>query len=127
MPQLTERCDLWRFQAQEDGTDEMALVLAAVPCLRVPISSTDKIASALSAPTTDSAPSAYMHSEGRESTDLFLLPNWLEVRPDDELHRGRYTDNSGDVVPFRYTVDGIRNYETFAYQQTICVFASLMR
>jgi hypothetical protein len=125
--QLTETCDLWRMVLQPNGGREMSAVLTRVPCLRVPVSTIDKVEAALSAATTNTNPSEYFRSEARQSTDMFLLPDWLQVQTDDELRRGRYTDNNGDIVPYRYSVDGIRTYETFGYQGTICVFCSLLQ
>lgn len=126
MPQLTERCDIWRF-VQGDETKPMTRVFTALPCLRVPVSSFDKVAAALSAATTDTQPSEFFRSESRESTDLFLVPTWANIRADDEIRRGRYTDNNGDPVQYRYSVDGIRTYESFAYQDTKAVFAALLQ
>lgn len=122
--QLTEQCDVWRMVLQPGGGRMMSAVFTRVPCLRVPVSGFDKVAAALSNANTASAPSEFMHSEARESTDVFLVPDWLPLRTDDELRRGRYTDNNGTVVPHRYSVDGMRNYESFAYQDTKAVFCS---
>lgn len=126
MPQLTDRCEVWRF-VQADGSKPMTAVYTRVPCLRVPVSSFDKVAAALSAATTGTQPSEFTRSEARESTDVFLVPSWITLRTDDELRRGRYTDNNGTVVPYRYSVDGIRAYDSFGYQDTIGVFASLLQ
>lgn len=126
MPQLTERCELWRLTTNtESGKKQMTAILTAIPCLRVPISTFDKVAAPLSAPDTASIPAEYMHSQARQSTDVFLLPDWVAVRPDDEIRRGRRTNNVGQVVAHIYNVDGIRDYETFGYQNTVAVFATL--
>lgn len=127
MPQLTERCDLWRMVGTDDGGKTMQIVYAHVLCLRVPISSFDKLASALSAATTGTTPSQFYRSEGRQSTDVFLVPSWLPVQTDDELRRGRRTDINGNPVQYRYTVAGIRDYEDFGYQDTNAVFCQSMQ
>ena len=127
MPQLTERCDIWRMTGRQDGGKIMKVVYPAVPCLRVPISSFDKVAAALSASTRDSSPSEYFRSEGRQSTDVFLLPRWVIVLTDDELRRGRRLDANGNPVQYRYTVAGIRDYETLGYQDTNAVFCQSMQ
>lgn len=125
MPQLTERTDLWRMVGTYDGGKTMKAVLTQVPCLRVPISSFDKLAAALTA--RDTTPSESFRSQGRQSTDVFLLPAWVDVREDDELRRGRRTDITGTVVPFRFTVNGVRDYEQFGYQDTRAVFCESTR
>jgi hypothetical protein len=126
--QLTDQCDLWRLVLQTTGENNgkklKQAILTAVPCLRVPISKFDVIASPLSAANTNSVPSQFMHSEARASTDVFLMPQYVEIRPDDELHRGRYTNNAGQLVAFIYTVNGIQTYDTFAYQDKIIVFCT---
>lgn len=126
MPQLTERCDVWRF-VQSGSAKPITAVYTRVPCLRVPISSFDKVMAALSSATTDTQVSEYFRSEGRASTDVFLMPDWVNVRTDDELRRGRYLNNDGQTVQYRYNVDGIRTYESFAYQDTIAVFAASLQ
>lgn len=123
MPQLTERCDVWRMVGTYDSGKQMKAVYTRVPCLRVPVSSFDKLASALAARSTGSTES--FRPEGRESTDLFLLPTTFQVQYDDEIRRGRRTDVTGTVVPYRFTINGIRDYETLGYQNTIAVFCTL--
>ena len=125
MPQLTERCDIWRMVGTYDGGKSMQAVYTRVPCLRVPISSFDKVAAALAA--RDTGATEGFHVEGRESTDVFLLPSWLPVKIEDELRRGRFTSVSGAVQQYRYTVDGTRDYETFGYQDVIAVFCTITR
>lgn len=125
MPQLTERCDVWRMVGTYEGGKTMQAVYTRVPCLRVPISSFDKLAAALTA--RDTSPTESFRSQGRQSTDVFLLPAWADIREDDELRRGRRTDITGQVVPYRYKVNGIRDYETFGYQDTRAVFCESTR
>jgi hypothetical protein len=124
--QLTERTDVWRMVGTYDGGKTMQAVLTRVPCLRVPISSFDKLASALSASTRSNSPAEFFRSQGRESTDVFLLPAWVTVKTDDELRRGRRVDINGNAVPYRYTVNGVRTYETFGYQDQLAVFCQSM-
>lgn len=123
--QLTERTDIWRFVGAYDGGRTQQLVYTQVPCLRVPLSSFDKLAGALSSSMRPSVPSEYFRSEGRQATDVFLLPTWVAVRADDELRRGRRTDINGNVVANRYTVSGIRTFESFAYQDQQAVFCEI--
>jgi hypothetical protein len=123
MPQLTERTDIYRMVGTYDGGKTTQAVYTRVPCLRVPISSFDQVAAALVARTTGETES--FRSEGRSSTDLFLLPDWVNVQIEDELRRGRRTDITGAVVPFRYTVDGVRDYEGLGYQNTVAVFCTI--
>jgi hypothetical protein len=123
MPQLTERCDIWRMVGTFEGGKQMEAVYTRVPCLRVPISSFDKVANALVVRNTGNTES--FRSEGREATDVFLLPTWVPVQYDDELRRGRRTDITGQVVPYRYTVGGIRDYEGLGYQDTVAVFCAI--
>lgn len=122
MPQLTERTDIWRMVGAYDGGKTMKAVYTRVPCLRVPISSFDKVAAALVARSTGSTES--FRSEGRSSTDVFLLPSWVGVQVEDELRRGRRTDITGTVGQYRYTVDGLRDYEGLGYQSTVAVFCT---
>jgi hypothetical protein len=122
--QLTDQCDIWRLTLQENGTKQKQAILTRLPCLRVPISKFDVLAAPLSAANTNSVPSEFMHSEARGSTDVFLLPDWAVVRPDDELRHGRYTNNAGTLVAFIYTVSGIQTYGTFGYQDKIIVFCA---
>lgn len=124
MPQLTERCDIWRMVGTYDGGKQMQAVHTQVPCLRVPISSFDKLAGALAASMRGNIPSESFRSEGRESTDVFLIAAWMSVQPDDELRRGRRIDINGNAVPYRYTVGGVRAYEGFGYQDTHAVFCT---
>lgn len=125
MPQLTETCAIYRMALQENGTKTLTAVYARLPCLRVPVSKFDVIAAPLSAATTTSPPSEFFRSEGRQSTDLFLVPAWVTVLPDDELQRGRFTNNDGQVVPYRYTVSGMQTFETLAYQDTLALYTYL--
>ena len=122
MPQLTEQCEVWRMVGQYDGGKQMEAVYTRVPCLRVPISSFDKVAAALVARSTGATES--FRSEGRTSTDVFLLPSWLSVQVEDEIRRGRRLDVRGAAVPYRYTVDGVRDYEGLGYQDTVAVFCA---
>lgn len=123
MPQLTERTDVWRMVGRFDGGKTEQPVYTRVPCLRVPISSFDKVTAALVARNTASAGESF-RSEDRQSTDVFLLPSWVLVQTDDEFRRGRRTDNTGAAVPYRYTVNGVRDYEQFGYQDVIAVFCT---
>lgn len=107
MPQLTERCDIWRMAGNFDGSKSMQAIYTRTPCLRVPISSFDKVAAALVARSTGSTES--FRSEGLSSTDVFLLASWVPVQIGDELRRGRRVDLTGTVQPYRYTVDGLRD------------------
>lgn len=127
MPQLTEKCDVWRMVGRYDGGKSMSAVYTAVPCLRVPISNFDKVAAALSAATTGSSPSESFQAQGRESTAVFLVPAYLVIQPDDELRRGRRIDINGNAVAYRYTVTGVRDYDGFAYQDTHAVFCRSMQ
>jgi hypothetical protein len=122
MPQLTERCDVWRMVGTYDAGKTEKPVYTRVPCLKVPMSSFDKVAQSLVG--RSSAASESFRSGGRESTDLFLLPSWVPVLTDDELRRGRRVDVTGAVQPYRYTVNGIRDYEGLGYQDTIAVFCT---
>jgi hypothetical protein len=108
--------------AYEQGKT-MKAVYTRVPCLRVPVSSFDKVANALMA--RDTGGSESFRAEGRSSTDVFLVPKWVAVQTDDELRRGRRTDITGTVGPYRYTVDGLRDYEGLGYQSTVAVFCTL--
>jgi hypothetical protein len=121
--QLTgkSRLAVWRF-VQAGSAKTMSAVYTSLPYVRVPISTFDQVVASLSSATTDTQPSDYWRSEGRDSTSIFLLPDWANVRTDDELRYGRYTDNNGDLVQYRYSVDGVRTYEGFGYQDTIAVF-----
>lgn len=123
--QLTESCDIWRMVGTFDQGKTMTAVYKRVPCLRVPISSFDKVAAALAARNTGMTEG--FHVEGRESTDVFLLPSWVAVQSEDELRRGRFTGITGTVQQYRYTVDGARDYETFGYQDVIAVFCTITR
>lgn len=121
--QLTERCDVWRMQGTYDQGRRETLVLSRVPCLRVPVSSFDKVASALVARSTGSSES--FRPQDRESTDLFLLPSWAAVQEEDEVRQGRRVDVTGAVQPNRYTVDGVREFTGLgSYQDTIAVFCT---
>lgn len=122
MPQLTDRCELWRFVGQYDASKNLQAVYTRVPCLRVPISSFDRLASAISASSRGTSPSESFRSEARESTDVFLVPNWVRILADDELRRGRRVDINGNAVAYRYTVDGIRDYDGLGYQDALAVF-----
>lgn len=122
MPQLTERCDVWRMVGPYDGGKKMQAVFTRVPCVRVPISSFDKVAAALVARSTGGTES--FRPEGRSSTDVFLMPLWVSIKSGDEIRRSRRTDVTGAVVPKRYTVDGMRDYEGFGYQDTVAVFCT---
>lgn len=123
--QLTERCDVWRMVGAYDGGKAMQAVYTRVPCLRVPISSFDKVAAALAARNTGQ--SEGFHVAGRESTDVFLLQLGFDIRTEDELRRGRFVDVSGSVQQYRFTVNGVRDYESFGYQNTIAVFCASTR
>lgn len=123
--QLTERTDIWRMVGTYDAGKSMQAVYTQVPCLRVPISSFDKLAGALSSSMRPSMPSEYIRSEGRQATDVFLLPAWVAIQADDELRRGRRTDINGNVVAYRYTVSGIRMFESFAYQDQQAAFCEI--
>ena len=125
--QLTEKTDLWRMVGAYDEGKTMQAILTRIPCLRVPISSFDTIASALSSSMKGNIPSEYFRAEGRDATDLFLLPAWVPVETDDELRRGRRTDINGAVVAYRFTVAGTRTYETFGYQDQQAVFCQSMQ
>ena len=127
MPQLTDRCDIWRMVGQYDAGKQITAVYKTVPCLRVPISGFDRVANALAASTRDSSPSEYFRNEARESTDVFLIPTWVKVLTDDELRRGRRTDINGNAVQYRYTVDGIRDYDGLGYQDTFAVFCTSLQ
>lgn len=124
MPQLTERTDVWRMVGTYDGGKQMQAVFTRVPCIRIPISSFDKVAAALVARDTDNES---FRPQGRESTDVFLLPRRLLVLTDDELRRGRRTDITGRIQPYRYTVTGIQDYERIGYQDTIAVFCAAIQ
>lgn len=124
--QLTEKTDLWRMVGTYDGGKAMQAVYTRIPCVRVPISSFDTIAAALSSSMRSGIPSEYFRAEGRDSTDVFILPDWLQVQTDDELRRGRRVDINGTAVAYRYTVAGIRTFESFAYQDQQAAFCQLM-
>jgi hypothetical protein len=126
MPQLTDTCEVWRLVLQENGKKQKQAILTRLACLKVPISKMDVVASPLSAALTTTIESEYMHSEARASTDVFLLPDWVQVRPDDEIRRGRRTNNAGTLVAFTYNVDGIQDHGLFGYQNTIAVFCTLL-
>jgi tRNA U54 and U55 pseudouridine synthase Pus10 len=121
--QLTERCDVWRFVGAYDGGKALQAVYTRVPCLRVPVSSFDKVATALAA--RDTGATEGFHVGGRQSTDVFLLPNSYPIQIEDELRRGRRTGITGTVQAYRYQINGIRDYETFGYQDTTAVFCTL--
>lgn len=123
MPQLTELTDIWRMVGTYDGGKQMTAVYTRIPCLRVPISSFDKVAASLVARSTGSTEG--FHVEGRESTDIFLLPSWVPIQTEDELRRGRRTQVTGTVAQYRYTVNGIRDYEGLGYQDTVAVFCAV--
>lgn len=123
--QLTDKCSLWRMKQQPNGTIQLSVIIPALPCLRVPQSKFDKIASALSAANSSTIPSEFTHTESRQSQAIFLIPDWADIRPEDELQRGRYTNNAGQVVPFRYIVDGIQDYGDFGYQNVKAVYTML--
>lgn len=125
MPQLTERCDLWRMVGTYDGGKTMQAVYTRLPCLKVPMSSFDKLAGALVAHNSGSTES--FRSQARESTDLFLLPAWVAIQTDDEIRRGRRTDITGTVAAYRFTVNGLRDYEGLGYQDTLAVFCTAAR
>lgn len=126
--QLTDTCDIWRLVLQTSGANSGKKVKQAVytrvPCLRVPISKFDVIASPLSTANTSSVPSEFMHSEARVSTDVFLVPVGTGVRLDDEIRRGRYINNAGQLTAYIYTVDGIQDHDGFGYQHTLTVFCT---
>lgn len=124
--QLTELTDIWRMVGSYDAGKTMQAVYTRVPCLRVPISSFDQLAQAMSAASSSSVPSESFTPQGRDSTDVFLLPSWISVQTDDELRRGRRVDINGNAAVYRYTVAGVREFETFAYQDQLAVFCQLM-
>lgn len=120
--QLTERCDVWRMVGSYDQGRQMTAVLTRVPCLRVPVSSFDKVAAALVARSTGN--SEGFRPEGRESTDVFLVAAWTGVQAEDELRQGRRVTVTGSVEPNRYVVNGVRDYDGFGYQDTLAVFCA---
>lgn len=122
MPQLTELCDIWRMLGAYEGGKEMGAAYTRVPCLRVPLSTFDKLAASLSAATTGTSPSEYFRSQARQATAVFLIPAWVGVQEDDELRYGRRIDVSGAVQPYSYTVVGIRDYDGIAYQDAKALF-----
>lgn len=124
--QLTERCDIWRMVGQYDGGKKITAVYTRLPCLRVPISRFDKISTPFTVGGLLSGPSSeHFRPAGRTSTDVFLFPRWVTIRYDDELRRGRRTDNAGNVGPYRYTVDGVLDFEMQGYHDVQYAFASL--
>jgi predicted ATPase len=127
MPQLTERCDVWRMVGTYDAGKKMAAVYTAAPCLRIPISGFSKLAAALSASNRPSSPSERFLTEARQSTSVFLIPSWMRLFTDDELRRGRRVDINGNAVAYRYTVNGIRDYEGLGYQDTLAVFCQSLQ
>jgi len=127
MPQLTEKCDLWRMVGAYDGGKSIQAVYTRVPCLRVPISSFDKVAGALLASTRSTSPSENFRSEARQSTDIFLVPAFVQVIADDELRRGRRVDINGNAVQYRYKVGGIQDYDGLGYQNVIAVFCQSLQ
>jgi hypothetical protein len=127
MPQLTERCDVWRMVGVYDQGKTMTAVYTNAPCLRVPISGFSKLAAALSASSTAHSPSERFLIEARQATSVFLIPSWMRLFTDDELRRGRRVDINGNAVPYRYTVNGIRDYEGLGYQDTLAVFCQSLQ
>jgi hypothetical protein len=114
----------------------MGAAYTRIPCLRVPISSFDEISSPLSSSTGTiqadrgtfpSPPSEYFHPEARQATAVFLVPQYVALLSEDELRHGRRTDITGTVQPYRYTVSGIQDYDTFAYQNIRLVFCMRMQ
>lgn len=134
--QLTERCDIWRMLGTYEGGKQIGAAYTRIPCLRVPISTFDQISASLSAATGTiqpdrgefpSPPSEFFHPLGRGSTAIFLIENHWSILAEDELRHGRRTDITGAVQPYRYTVAGIQDYDTFGYQDTRLIFCQRMQ
>lgn len=125
--QLTERCDIWRMLGTYEGGKAMGAAYTQIPCLRVPISTLDKIASSLSAATSGSSPSEFFRSQARQATAIFLVPEWVSIMEDDELRFGRRHDTTGQIAQYRYTVAGIRTYDDFGYQDTHALFCQRLQ
>lgn len=120
--QLTERCDIWRMVGRYDGGKEESAVYTRIPCLRVPLGTFDKVASAMSASLSDNPPGQVFRDESRTAMALFLVENWVGVIEDDELRMGRRTTIDGTITQYRYTVSGIHDYDDFGYQNTLALF-----
>ncbi|MGH3415434.1 MAG: hypothetical protein ACRDSS_03105 [Actinocrinis sp.] len=125
--QLTQRCDLWRMVGRYDEGKTLQAVYTQLACLRVPISSFDKIAGALLASSRSSAPSENFRPEGRQSTDIFLIAAWVAVQADDELRHGRRVDINGNAVQYRYRVGGVQAFDGLGYQDRLAVFCQSLR
>lgn len=125
--QLTERCDIWGWVGEFDGSKQIKMLYEQIECLRVPISEMDKVAAALSTAMTNSTPTEYFRSQARQATALFLVPTWVNVREDNELRYGRRLDLTGAVQQHRYTVSGIRTYGTFGYQDNQALFCQRLQ
>jgi hypothetical protein len=81
------------ISAPAAGTSVETLIIASVPCAILPVSTQDRN-------------SMYSY----ESTHVIWVPEWLELRQEDQLRYGRRTpDMFGNVNPYVYTVNGRRH------------------
>lgn len=52
-----------------------------------------------------------------EATHILWVPRWQELRKEDEVRYGEWTNSLGVTQPFRYVVNGKRQFRT-GFRQT---------
>lgn len=100
---LTRRGQLWRTVAASPNAlspTSMTLVNPAVEFEVVPISDLDQ-----------------RPSYALEATHVIWTRRWLKMQKEDELRYGSYVNAAGQTLPFRYVVNGIRDFRT-GFRQT---------
>jgi hypothetical protein len=98
--QFTDTCSIHRMMQKAGAATGQKVIqarYAKAPCLIIPISQFQ-----------GAMPFAL------ESTHVVFLPRWVtDLRPEDEVRRGRRVTKNNAAVPYVFVVNGIRRYENF--------------